>query len=137
MGIFLQLLAVLKAALPLPVWTDQTAVAAWLRGLEEPLSVLISTLMGQWQTTGTVLIDLPTGACVALVDPGDGKPTMSSYHVDQLATAVAEALPAMDAKGWRDWIDLLVKYLPLILEIFGIFFKPSPTPVPPPGPITV
>jgi len=136
MGLFLKLIAVLKAALPLPAWLDRAAVEAWLTGLAPPEADLISTIAAQLLATGHVDFDLPDGAVVSIALADDGKPTMSDYHLDLLAATLAAELPERDARGWAQWIAIALELLPIILDIFRrLFPSPSPTPEPTPPPV--
>jgi hypothetical protein len=132
MGIpFLKILAVLRALWPFPVWTSKDAVQQYLTTLAPPEADLISTLAQQWLSQGYATIELRGGVVVALVrDPSD-KPCMADDDLKLLAAALDAEMPLPDGK----WLDLIMKYLPLILELFGFFFKPAPDPAPDPTPV--
>jgi len=129
MNLLLLIVEVVKSALPLPDWTDKTAVEKWLAGLNKPLAALISGMVAQFKTTGRIALVLPDGGTVVLADSG----RCMAVEPD----AVAETIVASDPEAWGDgkWLEMLKMLkmlLPIILQILPLFLEPKPAPTPDP-----
>jgi len=133
MSLFMKLLALVKAAMPLPAFSDLTSVTTWLTNLAPAEADLIVSLVGQFKSQGFVEIELPNGNSVRMTATRDGR-CMSGYDQAMLAGALANA----DPKGMGNWLEALQKIIaliPALLEIIAIFtVEPSPTPDPDPAP---
>ena len=107
MNFVIAILAVLKAVVPVPNWSDEASVAAWLNGLSPAAAKLIAAIAGRLNVTGDV--------CEA----------------DLLAAIEAEC-----PEAWGDgrFLELLKQLLPLIIQILPLFLEPSPAPTPDPQP---
>ena len=123
MNLFLKLLAVLKAGMPLPVFADVKAVLAWWNGLGPAAADLIAAMAVQFKVTGHVDFFLPDGSAVSIVEGADGRLEMSDDHQAMFCCAVA---PGADGK----WLLILKNLLPIILQILSVFFTVNPTPAP-------
>ena len=118
MEILMLLLAVVKAAFPLPVFTDPDDIHDWLDTVNEPLAKLIAAMVGQFNRTGRIVLDLPDGPLV-LADSG------RCLAVDAVAATerIAAAGTVTDPKAWGDgkFLAILKMLLPIILQLLAIF----------------
>lgn len=130
MSLFLKLLALVKAAFPIPSFRDVAAVTAWLQDLAAPEADLIVAMVNQFIATRQVEIELPSGEIVTLAADSTGKVMASPASMDMLAEAIANE--SGEPKG--KWLDLLKKLLPIILQILPFFLEPAPAPGPVPLP---
>lgn len=144
MSLFLKLVALFRIAFPLPAWTDKTTVTEWLENMAPAIADLLASFLTQYQTTGSAELSLPTGATISIFEGLDGKPTMTADHAGMLCeaccaslTSEADELPEKIGDG--KILEMLMKLMPLILQILPLFLAtPAPKPEPPaPGPVTV
>ena len=130
---FAKVLALIVAALPLPVFTDPEAVKAWLGGLNASLGDLIAALVSQFQATGKVEIECPDGSVCSMAPDANGVWAMTDEDQAKLVSAAPEKF------GDGKFAEIFKLVLPLILQLLPLFLKkeaePTPEPIPNPTPV--
>lgn len=120
----MKLLAVLKAALPIPTLTDVDALLAWWNGLGPSAVAFIAAIAEQLYATGRVAIELPTGTIVTMVQDASGQFVMAE---EEQALLCAAAPDVVGANGELLKI-FMEKVLPLLLQILPLFLDKNKAP---------
>ncbi|MEN6507144.1 MAG: hypothetical protein ABFD92_21620 [Planctomycetaceae bacterium] len=123
---FLKLLALLKAAIPLPVFTDAASFLAWWNGLGPSISEFVASLAKQIVTTGEAFISLPNGVTLSMTRGDDGVYRFDRSSVPMVCGALAEHDPEVFGKlgdgklmeALLKFLELAEKILPLVLPLF-------------------
>jgi hypothetical protein len=133
MEILMLLMAVVKAAFPLPVFVDAEDINDWLGTINEPLSKLIAAMVSQFNKTGRIAMDLQDGPLV-LADSGRCLAVDQDDAAERLALACASADDGPEAWGDGKFLEILKMLLPIILQLLPLFLEPGPAPTPEPQP---
>lgn len=134
-GILGVIVALLKAAFPLPDFRDKEDLADWLSNLCDPVAELIVGLLDQLVQNGSASIESPDGGYVTLVRNTDGTLTVSEGGVDRLVAAALHGDGGDRPKAWGDGtilkmlIELFIKFAPIIIPLI---LEPEPEPEPEP-----
>ena len=121
---FAKIMALLKVALPTPLFTDAGAVSVWWLKLNPAAPDLIAALAAQFTALGFAEIALPDGGTIMLTRGEDGVFRMDEGHRTLLCYAVAESSGEVGKDG--KFLEFLKQLLPIILQILPLFLKVNP-----------
>lgn len=133
-ALLMKLVEVVKAGLPLPSFTDEAAVTAWLAKMNPAEAEFIVAVVTQFKASGVVELELPNGEKITVAKSCDCCGVTCCLTEADAAKVYAAAPEAFGDGKWLEILQGIVALIPAIVALFSLFAALDPAPAPTPNP---